>query len=249
MPKRWIVVAGASRGIGAETVLLLLKKGYQVVAASRNVRMLEEKIHDVQSDNIKYIPFDFSEIERLPFFVEEVTKYTGGISGLLYAAGKQKTLPLSLSKFSSMQDLFLINAFSAFELVRLFSQKGAYSAQGASFVLLSSLAAHEGALGKALYGASKGALEGFIPAAAAELARKNLRLNALTLGIIQTDMSKEFLDKMTEEQIKNVQNSYPLGLGTPLDAASFIEYLISDNARWITGQAFVIDGGHLVRSS
>jgi NAD(P)-dependent dehydrogenase (short-subunit alcohol dehydrogenase family) len=246
---RWILVAGASRGIGLATTRLLLQEDCFVVASARNTEPLKEAFGDWSGNRLKILPFDFTQIEKLHEYVSDVTQLTGGISGLLYAAGTQKTLPLTQSKFSLAEEIFRVNTFAAFELIRLFAKKGAYSADGASFVLLSSLAAHEGAMGKALYGASKGALEGFIPAAAAELAPRKIRLNALTLGVVRTDMSREFLDKMSAEQQKSLEDGYPLGLGEPEDAAGFITYLLSERARWITGQTFVLDGGHSVRQS
>ncbi len=249
MEKRWILVAGASRGIGFAATRLFLEEGYCVVASSRDTRALQEAFRDVSPDRIKIIPFDFTRIDELQDYASEVVTLSAGISGMLYAAGMQKTLPLSQCKPSLTEELFRLNTFAAFELIRLFSKKNAYSSVGASFVLISSLAAHEGALGKALYGASKGALEGFLPAAAAELAPKRIRLNAVTLGIIRTDMSGEFIRRMGEEQKTALLASYPLGLGEPEDAAAFIAYLISDKARWLTGQAFVLDGGHSVRGN
>jgi NAD(P)-dependent dehydrogenase (short-subunit alcohol dehydrogenase family) len=246
---QWMLVAGASRGIGLATARLLLEEGYSVVASARNTEPLKEAFGAWGECRLKILPFDFTQIEKLHEYASDVTRLTGGISGMLYAAGIQKTLPLTQSKFPLAEEIFRVNTFAAFELIRLFAKKGAYSVDGASFVLLSSLAAHEGAMGKALYGASKGALEGFIPAAAAELAPRKIRLNALTLGVVRTDMSREFLDKMNAEQQKSLEEGYPLGLGEPEDAAHFIAYLFSERARWITGQTFVLDGGHSVRKS
>ena len=247
MSKQWILLAGASRGIGLETARLLLSEGYSVIASARHVDSIGENFSGLGEDRLKIIPFDFSRVEELEDFASQVTKLVGGISGMLYSAGMQKTLPLAQSKFSAAEEIFRVNTFAAFEMVRLFAKKGAYSADGASFVLMSSLAAREGALGKALYGASKGALEGFIPAAAAELAARKIRLNAVTLGVVRTDMSMEFIGKMSEEQRKLLEGGYPLGMGEPEDAALFIVYLLSEKARWITGQTFVLDGGHMAR--
>jgi NAD(P)-dependent dehydrogenase (short-subunit alcohol dehydrogenase family) len=246
---QWMLVAGASRGIGLATARLLLEEGYSVVVSARNTESLKESFGAWSESRFKILPFDFTQIEKLHEYVSDVTQLTGGISGMLYAAGIQKTLPLTQSKFPLAEEIFRVNTFAAFELIRLFAKKGAYSADGASFVLLSSLAAHEGAMGKTLYGASKGALEGFIPAAAAELAPRKIRLNALTLGVVRTDMSREFLDKMNAEQQKSLEEGYPLGLGEPEDAAHFIAYLFSERTRWITGQTFVLDGGHSVRKN
>ena len=156
-------------------------------------------------------------------------------------------MPISMHKPDSVKKIFALNTFAPIELIRCFSKKKMIAEQGASFVLISSLAAHEGAQGKSLYAATKGALEGFLPSAALELAQRKIRLNAIVPGIIETAMSKEFLDKMTEEQRSVINDSYPLGLGAPEDAASLIFWLLSPESKWATGQAYMIDGGHMVR--
>jgi NAD(P)-dependent dehydrogenase (short-subunit alcohol dehydrogenase family) len=225
----------------------LLEEGnYSIVASARSVE--SKAFPDVGAERLEIVPFDFTQIEKLPEYVSKITALTGGISGMLYAAGIQKTLPLTQSIPSVASELFRLNTFAALELIRLFAKRGAYDPAGASFVLISSMAAHEGALGTAFYGASKGALEGFIPAAAAELSVKKIRLNGLILGVVKTDMSMQFIDKMSEEQKEALRAEYPLGLGDPEDVAAFIAYLLSSKARWLTGQTFTLDGGHSART-
>jgi NAD(P)-dependent dehydrogenase (short-subunit alcohol dehydrogenase family) len=152
-----------------------------------------------------------------------------------------------MSKPSLVAGLFAINTFAAMELVRCFSRRTAVDGQGASFVLVSSVAAHEGALGKAAYAASKGALEGFLRAAAAELLPRRVRLNAVVPGIVDTAMTHEFVDRMDVAQRAELERDYPLGIGKPEDVAELIAFLLSDRSEWISGQSFVIDGGHLSR--
>ncbi len=240
-----ILVAGASKGIGLATAKLLLKRGYKVIAAARSAEAMAQEFADAA--NVIIRACDFSDVDAIAAFAEDVAREAGPIAGMVYTAGAQRTLPMSLNKPDKVRELFALNTFAAMELVRCLSKKKMIDEAGASFVLISSLSAHEGALGKSLYAATKGAIEGFLPAAALELVQKKIRLNSIVPGIIETDMSKEFLDKMTEEQRAATEASYPLGLGHPEDAAAIIAWLLSDESRWVTGQSFVIDGGHMVR--
>ena len=240
-----ILIAGASKGIGFATAKTLLERGYKVIAAARNEEAMKENFNG--HDGVDIYACDFSDIDAIQKFSEQVNQESGPISGLVYTAGAQLTMPISMNKPDKVKELFSLNTFAPIELIRCFSKKKMISEDGASFVLISSLSAHEGATGKSLYAATKGALEGFLPTAALELVQRKIRLNAIVPGIIETDMSKEFLDRMTEEQRASVDKSYPLGLGKPEDAASLIVWLLSDESRWATGQSYVIDGGHMVR--
>ena len=80
--------------------------------------------------------------------------------------------------------------------------------------------------------------------AAAELLVKGVRLNALVLGIVQTEMAMSWMNKLTPEQLSEMQNDYPLGFGQPADIARIIAFLLGEESRWITGQTIVCDGGH-----
>lgn len=240
-----ILIAGASKGIGFATAKMLLDKGYKVIAVARNAEVMKEKFKGC--DGVDIYACDFSDIDAIQAFAEKVNQESGPISGLAYTAGAQLTMPISMNKPDKVRELFTLNTFAPIELIRCFSKKKMISEDGASFVLISSLSAHEGATGKSLYAATKGALEGFLHTAALELAQRKIRLNAIVPGIIETDMSKEFLDRMTEEQRASVDKSYPLGLGKPEDAASLIVWLLSGESRWATGQSYVIDGGHMIR--
>ena len=245
---RWIVVTGASSGIGRCTARTIIERGSKVVLTSRTDSKLKEAVKEYSEEKYVIIPWDLSELDSLSDYAKKVKETVGPISGFVHCAGIQKTMPLSLMKKQTIFDLFNLNAFSAMLLVSLFSKNG-YFAESASFDLISSLAAREGALGKSIYAASKGAIEGFIPATASELALKGIRLNAVIPGIVKTEMVDDFFKNLSEEQKKAFEDSYPLGLGDPLDVANLIEYLLSDKAKWITGECYKIDGGHMIRKA
>lgn len=248
--KGWVFVAGASKGIGLSASRLLLDAGYGVIAAARNRKTLDMAFEGLESLPLMKIEWDFADIGKIEEKVKvEVFEKIESLAGLVCTLGAQKTMPLTMSKFQLAEELFKINTFAPIELVRVFAKFRKIHEKGASFILFSSLAAHEGAMGKSLYAASKGALEGFLRPASSEIACRCIRLNVLVPGIVKTQMSMEFIGKMTGEQIESLSQSYPLGLGEPEQVAGLVRFLISEESKWITGQTFILDGGHSVRGA
>ena len=243
---RWTLVTGASSGIGRSLTLSLLKQGKQVIAVSRSEQRLAETVEGFSAGQVKVIPWDLSELDSLSQLAKTVKEKVGPISGLVHCAGIQKTLPLSMTKKETLFEIFSINSFAAMMLVSRFSKKGFFE-ENSSFVLVSSVAAHEGEVGNSLYAASKGAIEGFLPAAASEVASKGIRLNVVVPGIVNTPMVENFFSNLSEGRRKALEETYPLGLGKPAQVVSLIEFLLSEKADWITGECFRVDGGHMVR--
>ena len=93
------------------------------------------------------------------------------------------------------------------------------------------------------YAAAKGALLAAARCLAKELARRKVRVNTLIPGVVRTPQSEAFLSQLSEEQRAQIERSHPLGLGEPEDVAALAAFLLSDEARWITGASFAIDGG------
>ena len=107
------------------------------------------------------------------------------------------------------------------------------------------LAAHEGDCGNAAYAAAKGAVEGMLRPAAAELAPRGVRVNAVVLGVVDTPMAQgSWMARCTPEQIDARRARYPLGFGTPEKVADVIDFFLGEASAWITGQCLVADGGH-----
>ena len=178
--------------------------------------------------------------------ITEVVRECGSIRGFVHAAGFDRMELLHLAKEETLDRLFCIHAKAPILMCGRISKRGNFQ-ENASFVMISSLSAHEGAIGHASYAAAKGALEGFIAPAAAELAKKKIRLNAVVLGVVKTPMSESWISNLDEAQTNALLSSYPMGLGIPSDVASMICFLLSKEAKWITGQKFILDGGHSIR--
>lgn len=239
-----IVVTGASSGIGKSVAIQLSNSGYNVIATARR----KEKLNEIYrgDSNIQILPWDLSELSSIAKYAEQIRDLSNCITGIVHCAGIEKSHAVTMIKERILTEVFYINTFAAMLLVSQFSKRG-MMVPGGSFVLLSSAAAYNGTYGQSVYTASKSALNGFVKATASELAEKQLRINAIAPGIVQTEMIKNFYNKLENNKREEIERKYPLGIGEPSDVANFIEYLISDKSKWITGQVFILDGGFTVR--
>lgn len=238
-----IVVTGAAGGIGSAVVRRLAASGGSVVAVDADSGALG-RLCDAAGGTVVPFACDISAAGGL----SEITAFVKGrfahVSGFVHAAGTDEAAPLSMARRDSMRRMFDVHAAFAMEFLGWLAKKG-NSAPCASCVLISSLSAHEGAKGHVAYAAAKGAVEGMLRPAAAELAGKGIRLNAVVLGVVDTGMSRRWLDKLEIAQRSALEESYPFGFGTPDDAAAAVAFLLSGDARWITGQTLVCDGGRM----
>ena len=237
-----ILITGASGGIGFAVLQILLDNGHDVIALGRNSNIkktINEKTLLVEADLTNHVQTK-EQISRL-------IEIHGPFGGFIHCAGFDKLSPLYLNKMSDLESLFDIHVFTSISIVSLLSKKG-YLADNSSIVLISSLSAHIGASGHTMYAAAKGAIEGFIPSAASELAHRKIRINGIVPGVVKTKMSNGFISKLNESQVNELNKSYPLGLGEPNNIADLIFFLLSKKSSWITGQRFTIDGGFSIRN-
>ena len=238
------LVTGGASGIGLAVVEKLLDGNKQVVVADLQSERLE--VFCKNHPSVKVFAKDLMQPNAPNELITEVVRECGPIRGFVHAAGFDRMELLHLAKEETLERLFCIHAKVPILMCGKISKRGNFQ-ENASFVMISSLSAHEGAIGHASYAAAKGALEGFIAPAAAELAKKKIRLNAVVLGVVKTPMSESWISNLDESQTNALLSSYPMGLGMPSDVASMICFLLSKESKWITGQKFILDGGHSIR--
>lgn len=238
----YIVVTGAASGIGHAVVEHQLKCGSKIVAVDLNAERLAEKFSD--NANIKTVACDLTTDEGFKFLTDSIKATCDGVCGFVHAAGIDAMAPINLIQPAIMHKLFAIHAIFPVRFLGWMAKKGNHT-ENASCVLISSLSVHEGAKGHVAYAAAKGAIEGLLKSAAAELLDKGIHLNEVVLGIVETEMSLGWIKKLSQEQQEALRRDYPLGLGTPSSVANVIGFLLSDNAIWITGQKIVCNGGRL----
>jgi len=240
-PEGTILIAGASRGIGEQIARHLGASGRRLVLAARSADRLATLAAEVPS--AVAAPVDFSKLDALPDWFAGLVRAHGPFSGLVYCAGLLPTLPLKDTDLETLELTFRVNAMAPMVLTRAMRKPGAFKAP-ASVVLISSVMGVVGQPVRTLYSATKAAMLGFVRSAALELARQGIRVNAVAPGVVETEQSKEYFEALTEGQRAAINASHALGLGTPLDVASAVEFLIGEKSRWITGTTLVVDGGY-----
>jgi NAD(P)-dependent dehydrogenase (short-subunit alcohol dehydrogenase family) len=165
------------------------------------------------------------------------------INGLLYSAGVTDIVPLGMTSYKFASSLFNVNFFAYVELCRLLSKKTCCEDK-ASFVAISSAASHKSWKGGLAYCSSKAALEAATRVMALELAPRGVRFNTLLPSYIKTRMLEETQESGIDVS-GIIQQTQPLGVGTPEDVAYAAAYLLSDASRFVTGTGLVVDGGAL----
>jgi len=239
-----ILVSGASSGIGRQCAIDFSFNGANVFLLGRNVEELEKTKELCSQDVvIKYFSLDFSALDSIKTEVEAICDEVGLVHGYLHAAGIEKSLPYLHLKKEDYQRLYDVNFISAMEILKVISNKR-YRGDKAKYVLVSSITAVIGRPTVAAYAASKGAMVSAVKSLSLELAKKGVCINCISPGTILTPMMIKVLDSMTEEQRKAREESFPLGFGEPSDISNAAVFLLSNAARWITGQNIIIDGGY-----
>lgn len=239
-------VTGATSGIGQACALAFAAAGANVAAVGRKeeaLRDVEQKIRDAGAKplTIKANLSNESEAERA---IEEAIRVFGGIDVLVNAAGHISSGTIENTSLEAWDDMMNVNVRGPFQLMRkagpsLIERRG-------NIVNVSSVTGLRAFPGVLAYCVSKAALDQLTRCASLELASKGVRVNAVNPGVVVTEIHKR--GGMTEEAyaafLEHSKTTHPIGrTGRPEEIASLVLYLASDEASWITGATYSIDGG------
>jgi NAD(P)-dependent dehydrogenase (short-subunit alcohol dehydrogenase family) len=240
-----ILVSGATSGLGLSLTEFLLKNGCKVIALGRNDSNIKLFQKGHYKNNYRFVSIDLANFEQYTDIFEVALKGEK-LDGFVHCAGIEETLPLTLYNPKNIFDIFNINVFSGIELLRYFSKKK-YSNDGSSVIFFSSVMGELGQPGKIGYCATKSAVLGVVRSAALELSKREIRVNAISPGVVNTPMTQKLFSQIDEINIERIIKMHPLGIGEVDDVTPLIVFLLSDGSKWITGQNFIIDGGYSIQ--
>ena len=237
-----IVIAGASSGIGRQTSILLSNLGAKVVLIARREDHLRSVMEELTGKDNAYYVWDLSETENTETLVKCIVEDQGKLDGLVYAAGTNKSMPLSQFKPDRLEQVFKTNYFGFIEMVRQVCKRGRYN-ERMRIVGISSVAATRGDKAHLAYSGSKAAMDASVRCIAKEVAEKGICINTVVPAMTRTEMYKKYIEDHGEESNKDLLKRQYLGLIETEDVANTIAFLLSPAARMITGLSLPVDGG------
>lgn len=230
-----VLISGGSRGIGKAAAELFADNNWKVTCLYHNT------LPHYEAD-IYTIRCDVSNPEEALAAVREAEEKSGPVECLISNAGisvKGLAQDFGISDYRTVMDTNFGGLFNLANAVI----PGMVSRKSGVIAAVSSMWGQTGASCEALYSASKGAIDAYVKSLAKELGPSGIRVNAVSPGVIKTDMLNDF----SEEDLKDLEDSTPLGrLGTPEDIAKALFFLSSDKASYITGQIIGVNGGFLI---
>jgi 3-oxoacyl-[acyl-carrier protein] reductase len=236
------LITGGSRGIGKSISKRLASQGATVVinyiqnetAAEDTKKEIEESGGQVFTSK-----FDVADFDAVHEEVDKIIEKLGGLHILINNAGITKDTLLMRMKEEDWDNVISINLKGVFNCTKAVTRNMFKQREG-RIVNLTSVVGEMGNAGQTNYAASKAGIIGFTKACAREMASRGITVNAVSPGFIKTDIT----DELTEELKKDYISRIPLNrFGTPEDIAGAVAFLVSDDAAYITGEVFRVNGG------
>ena len=235
------IVTGASRGIGEAIATQLSSCGAKIILIARNADKLKIVQNNITSQGgiAESITGDVSSLDSFTEIISGANKKWGRIDILVNNAGVAKDNIIMRMKEDDWDEVMSINLKGCFNGIKSVTRPMIKNKAG-RIINITSVIGQIGNAGQSNYAASKAGIMGLTKSMAKELGSRNITVNAVAPGYITTDMTDELNDDVKEKMISSI----PLGrLGTPDDVANLVCFLASDDAGYITGQTFNVDGG------
>ena len=243
-----VIVTGGSRGIGAGIVERIFNEGADIIIADIKKDLAKKLIEDLKTDKITFFETNLSEESEIIKLIEFVKNKWGLLDILINNAGIEDGFLLSDQSYEKYRKTIKINLDAPF-LCSKYSLPLLEKSKSGRIVMISSIQGIRGYKGNISYNTAKGGLINMTRSLAVELADKNILVNSVAPGFINTDMSvmKDGSLEWNTDWFKDVYLKYeklPMGrYGHPDDVAGAVYFFCSDDSKYVTGQTLLVDGG------
>ena len=235
-------ITGGTRGIGKKIAITLAKDGYDIAINYRKENDdLENIKNEIEKTNVKFLAVkgDVTDIDSTQQMVNDIIKEYGKIDVLVNNAGITKDTLLVRMKKEEFEDVIDVNLIGTFNITKNVIPYMIKQRKG-RIINISSVVGISGNAGQTNYSASKAGIIGFTKSLAKEVGSRNILVNAVAPGFIETQMTDVLKDEVKEEISKKI----PLKrMGTVEDVANVVKFLTSEDSSYITGQVIQVDGG------
>jgi 3-oxoacyl-[acyl-carrier protein] reductase len=238
---RNILVTGASRGLGLSITSALVSSGYRVLAVARSQSSaLTELANENSSGEVQFRAFDLANISGIGDLVGTLRRDFGPIYGLVNNAGIGTAGVLSMLRDEQLERIVRLNTLAPLTLTK-YAVRSMMVERSGRIINMASIIASTGYSGLSAYAATKSAMIGFTRSLAREVGQLGITVNAIAPGFIDTEMTSE----LTSDQRDQIARRSALRrLAVPADVAAAVRYLLSEDARNITGTTLTIDAGN-----
>ena len=237
-----VIVTGGARGLGLGIVEELLARDYSVATCSRHPSDAIRRLEQEAGRRFIWRACQIGEPAEEEVFMETVNGWLGerALYGLVNNAGVAGEGILATYPNVDIERLVQVNLLGALRLARLFLRRMLTRELGGRIVNISSIIGSRGYTGLVAYAASKAGLDGATRALAREVGRRQITVNSVAPGYLETDMSASLSATGRQQVVRRT----PLNrLGTVADVVPLVRFLLSEEARFITGQTLIVDGG------
>ncbi|MCS7277344.1 MAG: 3-oxoacyl-[acyl-carrier-protein] reductase [Aquificaceae bacterium] len=236
------LVTGSTRGIGRAVAELLARAGAKVVITGRDELRAQEVAREIGTNlgaETVGLALDMSNADSIKQAYSKVEKLWGGVDILVNNAGITRDKLFLRMSLEDWEEVLRVNLTGTFVITSL-AVKGMLKNRWGRIVNISSVVGFTGNVGQVNYASTKSGLLGFTKSLAKELATRNITVNMVAPGFIETDMTAVLSEDLRQEYLKNI----PLGrFGKPEDVAGAVLFLCSEYASYITGEVLHVNGG------
>ena len=243
--RKTVLVTGSSSGIGKE-IARILAKDYDVIlhynSNENSTRLLKEELDKEYNRDYLMVKCDLSKEDEIDNMLDIIYNRYNNIDILINNAGITKDMLLMRMKPEDFNEVINVNLIGTFNMTKNVINYMMKERKG-RIINVSSVVGISGNAGQTNYASSKAGIIGFTKSLAKEVASRNILVNAIAPGFIQTDMTNILKENVKDEIAKTI----PLKrMGTAKDVANVVKFLVSEDSSYITGQVIQVDGGMLM---